>query len=252
MIRVGRLGFVNIRNKSGLPRPFIVTVGHQRNQDNGVWSQAAIAGIFNRSDYRLAHSQWETPLQSNAVSHWLGANRNKPCLYPIIQPCLCNSFEALEILDEMYGWWILRWIAVTSIIYIIAVTSIIYIYIWHGNNSTNNDRHGVVWLPYGRRVNVNEDWRLKSKYTKLHRRQHLGIIPSTCLQQSVIDVGLSALLVGIICPAWIMLNAWVFITHNPGIRLQQTATQPIIVSYDIPRCMTFALIIFFLFKHNSL
>ena len=27
-----------------------------------------------RADSRLAHSQWETSLQSNAVSHWLGAN----------------------------------------------------------------------------------------------------------------------------------------------------------------------------------
>ena len=27
-----------------------------------------------RADSRLAPSQWETPLQSNAVSHWLGAN----------------------------------------------------------------------------------------------------------------------------------------------------------------------------------
>ena len=27
-----------------------------------------------RADLRLAPSQWETPLQSNAISHWLGAN----------------------------------------------------------------------------------------------------------------------------------------------------------------------------------
>ena len=27
-----------------------------------------------RADSRLAPSQWETPLQSNVVSHWLGAN----------------------------------------------------------------------------------------------------------------------------------------------------------------------------------
>ena len=27
-----------------------------------------------RADSKLAHSQWETSLQSNAVSHWLGAN----------------------------------------------------------------------------------------------------------------------------------------------------------------------------------
>ena len=28
----------------------------------------------NRADFRLAHCQWESVLQSNAVSHWLGAN----------------------------------------------------------------------------------------------------------------------------------------------------------------------------------
>ena len=28
----------------------------------------------NRADSRFVPSQWETPLQSNAVSHWLGAN----------------------------------------------------------------------------------------------------------------------------------------------------------------------------------
>ena len=27
-----------------------------------------------KADSRLAPSQWETPLQSNALSHWLGAN----------------------------------------------------------------------------------------------------------------------------------------------------------------------------------
>ena len=31
-----------------------------------------ISGI--RADSTIAPSQWETPLQSNAVSHWLGAN----------------------------------------------------------------------------------------------------------------------------------------------------------------------------------
>ena len=37
---------------------------------DGVYCLAAII----RVDSRLAPSQWETPLQSNAVSHWLGAN----------------------------------------------------------------------------------------------------------------------------------------------------------------------------------
>ena len=33
-----------------------------------------MASFINRADYRLSPSQWETSLQSNAVSHWLGAN----------------------------------------------------------------------------------------------------------------------------------------------------------------------------------
>ena len=33
-----------------------------------------IRGVILMADYRLAPSQWETSLQSNTVSHWLGAN----------------------------------------------------------------------------------------------------------------------------------------------------------------------------------
>ena len=32
------------------------------------------ACLLNRADSRLASSQWEMSLQSNAISHWLGAN----------------------------------------------------------------------------------------------------------------------------------------------------------------------------------
>ena len=32
----------------------------------------------HRADFRFAPSQWETSLQSNAVSHWLGANLESP------------------------------------------------------------------------------------------------------------------------------------------------------------------------------
>ena len=38
-----------------------------------------LAHIYKRADFRLALSQWETSLQSNAVSHWLGANLEQPC-----------------------------------------------------------------------------------------------------------------------------------------------------------------------------
>ena len=42
---------------------------------------STIGDVF-RADYRLAPSQWEAALQSNAVSHWLGAN---------LESALCNS-----------------------------------------------------------------------------------------------------------------------------------------------------------------
>ena len=38
------------------------------------WLCSASVTSFLRDDSRLAPSQWETSLQSNAVSHWLGAN----------------------------------------------------------------------------------------------------------------------------------------------------------------------------------
>ena len=36
---------------------------------------------LHRADSRLAPSQWETSLQSNAVSHWLGANLESALAY---------------------------------------------------------------------------------------------------------------------------------------------------------------------------
>ena len=42
----------------------------------------------NRADSTLAPSQWETSLQSNAVSHWLGANLESAMNYNICLVCL--------------------------------------------------------------------------------------------------------------------------------------------------------------------
>ena len=41
----------------------------------------ATTSMLNRDDSRLAPSQWETSLQSNAVSHWLGANLESALLW---------------------------------------------------------------------------------------------------------------------------------------------------------------------------
>ena len=47
----------------------------------------------NRADSRLAPSQWETPLQCNAVSHWLGANLES-ALWGYVITCPCHSRES--------------------------------------------------------------------------------------------------------------------------------------------------------------
>ena len=41
---------------------------------NSVYYECFGKIMINWADSRLASSQWETPLQSNAVSHWMGAN----------------------------------------------------------------------------------------------------------------------------------------------------------------------------------
>ena len=38
------------------------------------WPYKSLKMNYIRTDPRFAPSQWETPLQNNAVSHWLGAN----------------------------------------------------------------------------------------------------------------------------------------------------------------------------------
>ena len=46
-------------------------------EEQGHWRLDAskrLNGWYHRADFRLAHSQWETSLQSNTVSQWLGAN----------------------------------------------------------------------------------------------------------------------------------------------------------------------------------
>ena len=44
-----------------------------------------------RADSRFAPSQWETSLQSNAVSHWLGANLESALQFPKISPAVLCS-----------------------------------------------------------------------------------------------------------------------------------------------------------------
>ena len=47
--------------------------------------------ILNRADSRLAPSQWETSLHSNAVSHWLGAKLESALLISLEQGIPFNN-----------------------------------------------------------------------------------------------------------------------------------------------------------------
>ena len=47
-------------------------------------------------DSRLAPSQWETSLQSNAVSHWLGANLESALILPRLRSCDMHVIGTLK------------------------------------------------------------------------------------------------------------------------------------------------------------
>ena len=53
------------------------------------WRNPGWADLEDRADSRLAPSQWETALQSNAVSYWLGANLESALRRWI---CTCISY----------------------------------------------------------------------------------------------------------------------------------------------------------------
>ena len=55
---------------------------------------------YHRAKSRLAHSQWETLLQSNTVSHWLGANLGSALLSYLHFP---RAMEVLKWLDYPGG-----------------------------------------------------------------------------------------------------------------------------------------------------
>ena len=69
---------VNIGSDNGLvpsgtkPLPEPMLTNHQWGFVAFILSEVNFT--VNRADSRLAPSQWETSLQSNLVSHWLGAN----------------------------------------------------------------------------------------------------------------------------------------------------------------------------------
>ena len=78
-----------------------------------------VSSSINRADSRLPSSQWQTLLQSNGVSHGLGANLGQPCINDT-NPCgdmawvmlslsaHCFNFSLISITKNMYlsftGW----------------------------------------------------------------------------------------------------------------------------------------------------
>ena len=79
------------------------------------WS-TAVANVY-RAASRFAASQWETSLQSNAVSHWLGANqpRSSPgipiyqdtarCVWMIPEYLILPCVSILQVGTETYRWY---------------------------------------------------------------------------------------------------------------------------------------------------
>ena len=60
-----------------------------------------------RADSRFAPSQWETSLQSNAVSHWLGTNLESALILPEDEPRI--TFESTAIIMLKINWCWASW-----------------------------------------------------------------------------------------------------------------------------------------------
>ena len=61
-----------------------------------------------RADSRLAPSQWETSLHSNAVSHWLGANLESALLLMVSQLWLRYCHGSVSLYLNLWWLWA-RW-----------------------------------------------------------------------------------------------------------------------------------------------
>ena len=65
---------------------------------------------YFRADSRLAPSQWETLLQSNTISHWLGANLETALIFGWITICLlavlCKSWTPSPRFHNYLLFWI--------------------------------------------------------------------------------------------------------------------------------------------------
>ena len=57
--------------------------------------------LYCRADSRLAPRQWETLLQSNTVSHWLGANLKSALYYLLVSLDRCNTPPLINSLGRV-------------------------------------------------------------------------------------------------------------------------------------------------------
>ena len=91
-------------------RPWFVISWLKSNLLNGYG--LGVCYQFGLADSRFVPSQWETSLQSNSVSHWLGANLEStlivvPCQVPIIETGLFQR-DLAETKFSSYGsFWVL-------------------------------------------------------------------------------------------------------------------------------------------------
>ena len=73
-----------------------------------------IKPYYIRADYRFASRQWETSLQSNTVSHWMGANLESAWLYPVIWFYRLKGNQKCRILNHKCRYIKARWMSPIS------------------------------------------------------------------------------------------------------------------------------------------
>ena len=73
---------------------------HNRTEPGHDWSQC-------RPDFRLAPSQWEMSLQSNAISHWLGANLESDLQCWHTSRPFCHLYHVLITMGYWALWYLI-------------------------------------------------------------------------------------------------------------------------------------------------
>ena len=53
-----------------------------------LYTEISLPVVILRADFRFVPSQWETSLQNNTISHWLGTNLESALIHPSRDPCI--------------------------------------------------------------------------------------------------------------------------------------------------------------------